>query len=111
MKRYKTEIKTSGDFDNDPQGAIEALEKTGFAVFMITKNWYEDKRAQKEWRFAKEMKKPMVYIISESGRAAFGFDMFTDTLIGTINDYGDTQKTGNYLQAIIAAFQENLDEK
>lgn len=109
MKRYKAEIKTSGDFENDPNGAIEALEKTGFAVFMITKSWYGDKRAQNEWRFAKEMKKPMVYIISESGRAAFGSDMFTETLIGTINDYGDTKKTGNYLQAIIAAFEKNLD--
>lgn len=109
--KYKREIKTSGDFEYDPQGAIEALEKTGFAIFMISENWYGDSRAQKEWRFAKDMKKPMLYIISESGKAAFRNDMFTDTLIGTINDYGDTKKTGNYLQAIIAAFEHNLEEK
>ena len=55
--------------------------------------------------------RPMVYIIAESGRKDFRPDMFTDTLIGTINDYGDTQKTGEYLQAFIAAFVRNLDEK
>jgi len=27
MKKYKTEIRTSGDFENDPNGAISALEK------------------------------------------------------------------------------------
>lgn len=108
--KYKRDIKTSGDFDNDPQAAIDALEKTGFAIFMITKGWYGDLRAQKEWRFARDMKKPMVYILSESGRAAFRNDMFVDTLIGTINDYGNTAKTGNYLEAIISAFEYNLDK-
>ena len=108
---YKREIKTYGDFENDPEGAIDALAKTGFAIFMITEKWFDDPRAQKEWRFAKDMKKPMVYIISESGRAHFRADMFTDTLIGTINDYGDTKKTGNYLEAIIQAFIHNVEEK
>ncbi len=45
---YKREIKTSSDFENDPQGAIDALEKTGFAIFMITQKWFDDPRAQKE---------------------------------------------------------------
>lgn len=107
--KYTRTIKTSQDFENNPQGAIDALEKTGFAVFMITKAWYTDKRAQKEWRFAKDMKKPMLYIISESGRDDFRADMFTDNLIGTINHYGDSVKTGYYLTAIVAAFERNLD--
>ena len=110
MKKYKTEIKTSGDFDNDPQGAIDALTQTGFAIFMIGKNWYKDKRAQKEWRFTKDMKKPMLYIIAQDGIAGFREDMFTESLIGTVNDYGDTEKTGRYVQAIMAAYMENLDD-
>ena len=108
---YKREIKTSSDFENNPQGALDALEKTGFAVIMITKSWYKDKRAQKEWRFLKDMKKPMVYIVSESGRDKFTTEMlFTENLIGIIHDYGDTEKTSNYLQAILTAFEHNLDE-
>lgn len=110
IKKYKTEIKTSGDFENDPQGAIDALEKTGFAIFMISKSWYVDKQAQKEWRFAKDMKKPMLYIIAQNGIAGFREDMFTESLIGTINDYGDIKKTGNYLQAIMATYIKNLDD-
>ncbi len=107
---YKAEIKTSGDFKHDPQGAIDALEKSGFAVFMIGKNWYTDKRAQKEWRFAKDMKKPMLYIIAQDGIAGFRTDMFTETLIGTVNHYDDMNETGNYLQAIMAAYMKNLDD-
>lgn len=111
MKKYKTEIKTSGDFEHDPQGALDALEKTGFAVFMIGKSWYADKRAQKEWRFAKDIKKPMLYILAQDGIAEFRKDMFTESLIGIVNDYGDTEKSANYLQAIMAAYIKNLDEK
>jgi len=114
MNKYKTEIKTSGDFDNDPQGAMDALDKSGFAIFMISKKWYTDKRAQKEWRFAKDMKKPMVYIIREDGREGFRADMFTDTLIGTINNYGDSKeemdKTAIYLQAFMSAYIKLEDD-
>ena len=110
MEKYKTEIKTSADFEGDPQGALDALESTGFAIFMIGKNWYADKRAQKEWRFAKDMKKPMLYILAQDGIAGFREDMFTDTLIGTVNDYGNTEQTGHYVQAIMAAYIKNLDE-
>ncbi len=113
-KRYKTEIKTSGEFDNDPQGAMDALDKSGFAIFMLSKKWYTDKRAQKEWRFAKDMKKPMVYIITENGREGFRPDMFTDTLIGTINNYGDSKeemsKTAIYLQAFMSAYIKLEDD-
>lgn len=107
---HKIEIKTSGDFEDDPQGAMDALDKSGFLVFMITDKWYDDERAQKEWRFAKDMDKPMVYIINESGRARFRADMFTQNLVATINDYGDTKNTGNYLQAFIATYQRNLEK-
>jgi len=108
--KYKTEIKTSGDFENDPQGAIDALEQTGFAIFMIGKNWYADKRAQKEWRFAKDMKKPMLYIITKDGIAGFREDMFTESLIGTVNHYENMDETGHYVQAIMAAYIKNLEK-
>jgi len=114
MKKYKAEIKISADFDNDPQGAMDALDKSGFAIFMISKKWYTDKRAQKEWRFAKDMKKPMVYIIREDGQEGFRADMFTDTLIGTINNYGDSKeemgKTAIYLQAFMSAYIKLEDD-
>jgi len=114
MRRYKAEIKTSNDFDNDPQGAMAALDKSGFAIFMISKKWYTDKRAQKEWRFAKDMKKPMVYIILKDGREGFRADMFTDTLIGTINNYGESKeemgKTAIYLQAFMSSYIKLEDD-
>ena len=114
MKKYKAEIKTSGDFENDPQGAMDALDKSGFAIFMISKKWYTDKRAQKEWRFAKDMKKPMVYIVLKDGREGFREDMFTETLIGTINNYGDSKdemsKTAIYLQAFMSAYVKLEDD-
>lgn len=105
----KLDVKTSGDFENDPEGALDALEKTGFMVFVISDSWYDDERAQNEWRFAKDIDKPMLYIIREDGKRRFRPDMFTPNLVGTINDYGDTEKTTTYLQAFIAAFEKNLD--
>ena len=110
---YKREIKTSGDFEHDPEGAIDALSKTGFAIFMISKNWFDDPRAQKEWRFAKDMKKPMVYVFDKTTKYPVENKFLLDvpTLIGTINDYGDTKKTANYVNALIQAFTRNLDEK
>lgn len=107
-EKFKVDVKTSGDFENDPQGALDALDKSGFLVFMITKSWYRDIRAQKEWRFAKDMDKPMIYIIDESGKRRFHHSMFSPNLVATINHYGDMKKTGKYLQAFIAAYQENL---
>jgi hypothetical protein len=108
IKKTKIEIKTSGDFKNDPEGAMDALDKSGFLVFMVTEKWYRDSRAQKEWRFAKDMDKPMIYIIDESGRRRFNRRMFTPNLVATINHYGDMEVTGKYLQAFIAAYQDNL---
>jgi len=111
MKDYKTEIKTSGDFENDPQGAMDALDHSEFIVFVISDSWYDDKRSQKEWRFAKDLDKPMVYIIRESGFKRFRPDMFTPNLIGTINDYGDSEKTSRYIKALIVAYQKNLGDE
>jgi len=114
MKKYKVEIKTSTDFDNDPQGAMDDLDKSGFAIFILSKKWYTNKRVQKEWRFAKDMKKPMVYIIKKDGREGFRPDMFTDTLIGTINNYGDSkeemEKTSTYLRAFMSAYIKLEDD-
>jgi len=109
--KYKIEIKGSDDFKNDPQGAMDALGQSGFMLFIISDTWYDDKRAQKEWRFAKDLDKPMVYIIRKSGIKRFRPDMFTPNLIGTVNDYGDTEKTTTYVQAFIAAYEKNLEEK
>jgi len=111
--KYKREIKTSRDFENDPNAAIDALSQTGFAIFMITKKWFDDPRAQKEWRFARDMKKPMLYIFDKTKKYEVENKFLLDapSLIGTINDYGDTKKTGNYVLAIMAAFEKNMDEK
>ena len=100
MKEYKVDIKISGDFDDDPQGAMDALDHSEFIAFVISDSWYDDERAQKEWRFAKDLDKPMVYIISESGFKRFRPDMFTPNLIGTINDYGDDYQTTELLHHI-----------
>ena len=114
MRKFKAQIKTSADFENNPEAAIDALDKSGFAIFMISKEWYDDKRAQKEWRFAKDMKKPMVYIIKENAKSGFREDMFTETLIGTINHYGDSaeemKKTWTYLQALMVAYIKISDD-
>lgn len=113
ISKHNIEIKTSGDFENDPQGAIDALDKTGFAVFMITKAWFDDKRAQKEWRFAKDLGKPMLYIIDkEQGVEAIQPWLYdVPLLIGTINHYGDMKKTASYVQGIIVAYEMNLNKK
>lgn len=111
--KYTREIKTSGDFKNDPNAALDALSQTGFAIFMITKNWFDDTRAIKEWRFARDMKKPMLYIFKREKNFCvenkFLFD--APSLIGTIYDNGNTAEISRYIQAIISAYEKNLDEK
>jgi len=113
--KYKVEVKTSTHFEDDPQGAMDALEASGFLVFMISDKWYDDKRAQKEWRFAKDMNKPLVFILLDSGRAKFHVDMITPNLIAIIidqsHDDSEVTITGNYLQAIIAAYKKNLEDE
>lgn len=115
-KKHTLDIKTSGDFADDPEGAMDALDSTGFALFMINDNWMNDERARKEWRFAVEHDKPMIYIFSDTlnlvkkHNLRFLFEA-PKNLIGTINDYGDTKQTGNYIQAMISAYCENNDIK
>jgi hypothetical protein len=107
-KKHHLAIKTSADFENDPEGAIDALDKTGFALFMISKHWFSDERATKEWRFARDAGKPMIYIfrdVVDFINEPLLVDMMQAcTLIGTINDYGNTEDTGKYIQAMIASF-------
>ena len=98
---YHREVKTSGDFKNDPNAALDALSKTGFAIFMISKNWYDDPRAIKEWRFAREKN----FCVENK----FLFD--APSLIGTIYDNGNTEEISRYLQGFIVAYEQNLDDK
>lgn len=111
MKKHKMEIKATGDFENDPQGGMDAMANSGFILFIISESWYDDERAQKEWRFAKDLDKPMIYILRESGKEKFRPDMFTPNLIATINDYGNQEETAMYVQAFMATFEKNLDKK
>ena len=101
-------IKTSADFENDPEGAMDALDKTGVAIFMISVKWFDDQRALKEWRYAKEINKPMIYILEEPAKLLkkhnLRFLMEYPHLIATINYYGNMKETGEYIQAIMAAF-------
>ena len=102
------DIKTSGDFENNPEGALEALDATGFAIFMISEKWFDDDRAVKEWRYARDVKKPMIYVFRDTKKLVeipkLAELMMVQTLIGTVNDYGDTEATGKYIQAMIAAY-------
>jgi len=55
-------VKTSGEFEHDPKGALHALDKTNIAVFVISKSWFNHKRAQTEWQHVIDLGKPMIYI-------------------------------------------------
>lgn len=102
-KKYNLSIKTSGDFKNDPEGAINALDQTGFAVFMITKDWYEDKRAIKEWRYAKDIQKPIIYILQKG--IDFQKFLLEANVIGMIViEKDNVQDSGIYIQSMLAAY-------
>lgn len=102
-KKHNMKIKTSKDFENDPEGAINALEQTGFAIFMITKEWYNDKRAVKEWRFAKDIQKPIIYILQKG--VDFQQFLLEGNVIGMIIiEKGKVQDSGVYIQAMLAAY-------
>jgi len=109
--KINVEIKSSDQFENDPEGALDALSKTGFAIFIISETWLKDERAQKEWRFAKDLKKPMLYIFRNPDKLKLPASVFdVPHLIGTINDYGDFDQTKVYVGAIMEAYiriQEN----
>jgi len=55
----------------------------------------------------------MVYIFDKTSKYPVENKFLLDapTLIGTINDYGDTKKTANYIEALMQAFIHNLEEK
>ncbi len=105
----KREIKTSGDFKNDPKGALRALDKTNVAVFLISKSWFDDVRAQKEWRHAVDLGKPLIYIFDKTKKydVENKFLLKMPNLVGTINHYGDMKKTSILLDAMVST-AENI---
>jgi hypothetical protein len=102
-KKHKILIKTSGDFKNDPEGAIDALAQTGFAIFMITKQWYEDKRAVKEWRYAKDIKKPIIYIL-QKGVDLQKFLLDANVIGMIVIEKDNVQDSSIYVQSMLAAY-------
>lgn len=102
-KKHKLSIKTSGDFKNDPEGAIDALAQTGFAIFMITKEWYEDKRAVKEWRYAKDIKKPIIYIL-QKGVDLQKFLLDANVIGMIVIEKDNVQDSSIYIQSMLAAY-------
>lgn len=102
-KKHKLSIKTSGDFKNDPEGAIDALAQTGFAIFMITKEWYEDKRAVKEWRYAKDIKKPIIYIL-QKGVDLQKFLLDANVIGMIVIEKDNVQDSSIYVQSMLAAY-------
>ncbi len=107
-KKHTLSIKTSEDFKDDPEGAVDAIDKTGFALFIVNKKWFEDERAKKEWRFARDAKKPLIYVFNntkEIVKEPLLLEMMqAPTLIGTVNYYGDGTDTAKYIQAMVAAY-------
>lgn len=102
------DVLISGDFPDDEKGALEALKETKIAIFYITPGWLDDQRAQREWRYAKQLKKPMIYIFKNTRKLTrmtnIGFLWEGVHLIGTINDYGDVEKNGAYIRAIVNCY-------
>ena len=105
QKEEKVElaVKTSGDFEHDPQGALHALDKTNVAVFLISKNWFDDKRAITEWQHAVDLGKPMIYILKNISPDDLDhkFILNHPNLCGTITDYGDDKQTMIKLRKMI----------
>lgn len=96
-------VKTSGEFEYNPKGALHALDKTNIAVFLISKDWFNDKRAQTEWQHAVDLGKPMIYILKNisSKDIKNKFILNNPNLCGTINDCGDDKKTMINLRKMI----------
>lgn len=102
-KKHKMSIKTSGDFKNDPEGAIDALAQTGFAIFMITEEWYDDERAVKEWRYAKDIQKPIIYIL-QKGVNLNKFLLDANVIGMIVIEKDKIQNSSIYLQAMLGAY-------
>ncbi len=96
-------VKTSGEFESDPKGALHALDKTNVAVFLISKEWFNDKRAQTEWQHAIDLGKPMIYILKNisSGEIKSKFILNNPNLFGTITDCGNVRQTMISLRKMI----------
>lgn len=96
-------VKTSGEYKHDPKGALQALDKTNVAVFLISKSWFDDKRAQTEWQHAVDLGKPMIYILKNISKKDITnkFILNYPNLCGTINDYGDDKQTMINLRKMI----------
>jgi len=96
-------VKTSGEYEHDPKGALQALDKTNVAVFLISKSWFDDKRAQTEWQHAVDLGKPMIYILKNISTKDITdkFILNHPNLCGTINDYGDDKQTMINLRKMI----------
>ncbi len=108
MKR-KREVKFSDNFKDDPVGALHAIDKTNVAVFLISKSWFDNVRAQKKWRHAVDLGKPLIYIFDKTKKYDIEnkFLLNMPNLVGTINHYGDMKKTMILLDAMVST-AENI---
>ena len=100
----KINVKTSGDFKDNPLGALAELAKTDVAIFFISKAWFDDPRAQNEWRHVKNLDKPIIYIFDKTKKydVENKYLLNVPTLCGTINYYGDMKKTTFLLDVMIS---------
>ena len=104
----KFNVKMSGDFEDNFLGALDALEKTNVAVFFISKSWFDDVRAQSEWRHAVELGKPLIYIFDKTIKydVENKFLLNVPNLVGTINHYGDMKKTSILLDIMVSTTEQ-----
>ncbi len=95
-------VKTSGDFEHDPKGALHALDKTNVAVFLISESWFDDDRAQAEWQHAVDLGKPMIYVFRNISPNDIKIKSIMNhpNLCGTIND-NDPEETMIKLKQLI----------
>jgi len=102
--RRKREVSISNDFKDDPKGALRAIDKTNVAVFLISKSWFDDVRAQKEWRHAVDLGKPLIYIFDKTKKYEVEnkFLLNMPNLVGTINHYGNMKKTMILLDGMVS---------
>ena len=102
-EKQELNVKTSGDFEHDPKGALHALDKTNIAVFLISKSWFDDKRAQAEWQHTIDLGKPMIYIFRNISSNDIKVKSIKShpNLCGTINDNGDDTATMIKLRKMI----------
>ena len=106
--RRKREVKFSNQFKDDPVGALRALDKTNVAVFLISKRWFDDVRAQKEWRHAVDLEKPLIYIFDKTKKYEVEnkFLLNIPNLVGTINHYGNMKKTSILLDMMVSTAEK-----